>query len=175
MSNAVNKIVALASSLPSSELKTVILKLQALQSLSSAKKDKVPTDQNVLTLYRALSHHLHTQLHIRPIRDIEFFTKTKLAGQVKASLEEAVSQLDSLAPKMSRIEWESVSDLVADLVVAKLRYKKTEVPWRGIILYLTNLPSLLDESFPGYLANSLLQSVLQLRLHGPVTASHVWN
>lgn len=174
-----SKILAEAATLSSVELSNLVLKLQALQSLSSAittKKTGETGQQeiHVQVLYHALSSQLQAQLRVRPIPVTKFFTTTGLSLQVKESLVLAAEQLDALAPNMTRVEWNSIADLVAGLAVNRVRQNGFKVPWFGISLTLKNLPSLLDEHFPGYASSNLLKLVLQLRTQKK-ERSHVWD
>ena len=161
----VDKVVVTAAALPPAEFLTLMLKLQALQSVSTPKSvsSDPPEDTHALALYHALSLQLRIQLQIPPIPADKFFLSSKSANQMKESLAGAVEQLNALAPRMTRTEWASVSDLVAGLAVTQVRQGGFKVPWFGISLALKNLPALLDEHFPGYASSNLLRLVLQLR------------
>lgn len=159
----IDKVVLAALVLSPAELKTAILKLQALSAVSSGKKKNESESLPVQTLYHAISRHLYTQLHVRPVAINIFFTRTHAAQRVKESLTSAVAQLEQLAPRMTPVEWASISDLIADLAVTRIRQRNFNPPWLGITYTLQNLPSLLDEHFPGYASNGLLGVVLKLR------------
>ena len=165
-----DKLLTQAAKLPPAELSNLILRLQALDALNSspgyapAAHEHHVTEIRVVALYDAVGAQLHSQLHLRPIPATKFLGLSGIGITVKNSLTEAVSQLDTLAPEMKRTEWASVLDLVAGLAVNAVRKSQAKVPWLGVANVLQNLPSLLDEHFPGYSSSGLLRLVLKLRL-----------
>lgn len=176
--SAVNKLLADAAALPPSDFDALVLRLQALRSVTKAAKGPAKSAQELRSqlLYHALSSHLLTQLHIKPVAENIFFgiaSNNGLGKQVKDNLLVAIEQLNSLSPTMTTTEWASVLDLVAGLAVDKVKRGKFEMPWQGISWALKNLPLLLDEHFPGYASSNLLKLVLQLRVQK--RTPHVWN
>ena len=170
----VDELFFQASKLPTADLSDLQLRLQALNSVTSnrwsgassnaSNTPKHSLEVRVGILYDALCTHLRHQLQLRPPPANKFFTGSGLGSQVRESLQDAVQQLATLEPELTRTEWVSVADLVAGLTVDYVKRNQFKVPWLGVAWALRNLPSLLDKHFPGYASSGLLKVVLRLRI-----------
>ena len=162
--STVSDLLRQVAALSPGQLADFLRRAQALASVSNTAVEREGNDAVPILLYHALSHHLRIQLHYTAPPHTEFLKRSKLAKSVQQAFRSVEEQIRVLLPGATRVELASVCDLIADLAVQRAREGVYETPWVAINTALHNLPSLLDQHFPGYASSGLLKLVLTMRV-----------